>query len=252
MPATDLALQHREFQLPRRGHAFDECEDASAAAPDRGRFAVADGAAESFQGGLWARLLVDDFVRGDEAHTDWGKWLPPLQARWAAEVGRRSAQGDRAGPALPWYLEARLQQQGAFATFLGLTVESSNWQALAVGDSCLFHVRAGRLLLAFPLTRAADFTSHPWLVGSRTSPAEVPRKQGVRLQGDWRGGDRLLLMTDALAHWFLDDKEAGGKPWQALEGLLSGPEEAFADWVALQRGAGRLRNDDVTLLAVCL
>ena len=36
-------------------------------------------------------------------------------------------------------------EQGGFATFLGLVVQPTCWQAIAVGDSCLFQVREGRL-----------------------------------------------------------------------------------------------------------
>jgi hypothetical protein len=252
MPASGLALGYRVFRLPRRGHSADECQDASAADPERGRFAVADGAAESAHAALWARLLVEDFVHQSERQPAWAAWLPALQQRWSAEVGRSADT-----PALPWYLEPGLLQ-GAFATFLGLVVEEASWYALAVGDSCLFQVRDGGLLRAFPVTRAADFGNAPWLVGSRKSPAELQRTNGCELQGDWRPRDRLWLMTDALAQWFLTEAEAGGRPWLALDPLVhaaadeGAARQAFATWVEERRTARQLRNDDVTLMAVSL
>jgi hypothetical protein len=256
MPASGTcSIGFRELRVSRRGHRLDECEDASAAAPERGRFALADGAAESFLGGLWARLLVEDFVRADEPHPDWREWLPPLQARWAEQASPSTGSGEQengTANALPWYLESRLLQQGAFATFLGLVVDGHNWSAVAVGDTCLFQVRDGQLELAFPLTRAEDFHSSPWLIGSRQSPAGVPCQQSVRVEGDWRGGDRLWMMTDALAQWFLKETESGRMPWRMLEEVVSGTDEGFADWVEEQRRAGRLRNDDVTLVGAWL
>jgi hypothetical protein len=250
MPATDFGLQYRELRLPRQGGRPDECEDASAAAPERGRFALADGASESFYAGLWAALLVEAFVRSDEPQPDWRDWLPPVQADWAERAGLLTSPGEN-GSALPWYLESRMRQ-GAFATFLGLVVEGPAWHAVAVGDTCLFQVRCDRLEVAFPLTRVADFHSTPWLIGSRQPPAGVPLRQGVRLEGEGRGGDRFYLLTDALAQWFLTGHEAGGAPWRVLDELLARPREAFVGWVTEQRGAGRLRDDDVTLMAVCL
>src|SRR5256885_10366862 len=110
MPAPGLAIGFREFRLPRRGHRAEECEDACAGAPERGRFAVADGATESFQGGLWARLLVEDFVRSGELHPDWRSWLPPLQAHWADRASQKGPDEAGAGNGLPWYLESRLLQ----------------------------------------------------------------------------------------------------------------------------------------------
>lgn len=251
MPVSGLGLRSCVFRLPRQGHVLEECQDAAAGDSERGRFAIADGAAESPHSALWARLLVDEFVRSDERLPGWAHWLPTLQERWAAEVGRSTDAG------VPWYLEPGLNQ-GAFATFLGLVIDEDGWHALAVGDSCIFQVRHGELLRSFPVACAADFGNAPWLVGSRTSPDEVPHKNGVQALGDWLPRDRFWLMTDALAQWFLARVELGGKPWLALDPLLymAGGEDAaraaFAAWVEGLRAARQLRNDDVTLLAVSL
>jgi hypothetical protein len=154
---------------------------------------------------------------------------------------------------MPWYLEAGLIQ-GAFATFLSLVIEKRRWYAVAVGDSCLFQVRRDELIRSFPVTRAADFSNAPWLVGSRTSPREVPHKNGLQQMGDCQAGDRLWLMTDALAQWFLNQAESGAKPWQALTHASNdtSSQQSFAAWIEELRSAGQLRNDDVTLLAVSI
>jgi hypothetical protein len=222
----------RAFSLPKRGHSAAEYEDAFAGNAEAARFALADGASESSFSGEWARLLVEAFVR---APVRWPAWLLPLQARWAATAV--------SGP-LPWYAEAKFEQ-GAFATLLGVVVEPARgrWWAWAVGDSCVFHVRRNRLLQAFPRIHSGEFDNAPRLVGSRGSP---PRRE--RARGSWRAGDRLLLMTDALAHWFLRRVEAGRRPWRPVERLHS--EADFAHWIEKHRDSSWLRNDDVTLLAV--
>jgi hypothetical protein len=256
MTRTTSALMARQFRLPRQGHALSECQDAVAGDPLRGRFAVADGASESSFAGWWAQMLVEDFVRSPLEEPAWETWLPPLQQRWARAVGPNGPE-----ETLPWYLEPGLQV-GAFATFLGLVLQPTSqpgpapwrWYALAVGDSCLFQVRNDAVIRAFPVTHSAEFGNTPWLVGSRSSPDEVPRKQGQVLQGDGQGQDRLWLMTDALAQWFLHRFEAGHKPWEDLDYLLQTqqPDRAFADWISDLRQDRQLRNDDVTLLGVCL
>ncbi len=147
MTVPGLALGYRVFRLPRQGYVLEECQDASAGDPERGRFAIADGAAESPYSALWARLLVEEFVRQSERLPRWANWLPSLQERWAAAGepanGRRRLADGTGDAGVPWYLEPGLIQ-GAFATFLGVVIEETNWHALAVGDSCLFQVRAGR------------------------------------------------------------------------------------------------------------
>ena len=74
------------------------------------------------------------------------------------------------------------------------------------------------------------------------------------LMQNWEPGDRLYLMTDALAQWFLHAQEQGGRPWQDVASALAAPQPdaAFAAWIEALRGREALRNDDVTLLALGL
>jgi hypothetical protein len=246
MCPTGLALEFACLRLPRRDCGAEECQDAAAADAARGCFAVADGASESAHAGLWARLLVEGFVAAGGDDDDGAGWLPAAQERWSAAAPRAAGAAE-----LPWYLEAGVRQ-GAFATFLGLAVDEAGWRALAVGDSCLFHVRGDELVQAFPVASSADFGNAPWLIGTRTVAADLARSHARRQRGDWRPGDRLWLMTDALAQWFLSDAEAGRRPWWAVSHILGGGASAFAGWVEDMRGLRRLRNDDVTLLSVDL
>jgi hypothetical protein len=234
------------FRVAKAGHAGEECEDAADFDLQRGRFAIADGASESAFAGLWARLLVRAFVAAPAGPDRWA-WLPAARLRWAAEVSVKP---------LAWFTQNKVGQ-GDFATFLGLTVGTSDgrgpppWQACAVGDSCLFHVREGRLRHAFPLGRSEQFGNSPCLVGSHDAPL---RSIGER-QGHCWEGDQLWLMTDALARWFLREVEAGRRPWAELAALRldSRPEPAaFAAWVEWLRVRRNLGNDDVTLLGVLL
>src|SRR4051812_17832075 len=118
--------------LPKRGNAENEYEDAWAADPTRGRFAVADGASETSFAGRWAQLLTEAFLEA-ERPTGVAAWLAGPRERWEAEV---------MGLELPWYAELK-REQGAFATLLGVGVRlpaqgrPGKWRAVAVGDSCL-------------------------------------------------------------------------------------------------------------------
>lgn len=244
MAATTSWLICRPFRVPKRDRNLDECEDAAAIDIPRARFAIADGATESAHSGLWANLLVDAFAHGEQ-QPPWPNWITPLQDQWSDAVKRPADE------VLPWFLEGR-ERDGAYSTFLGVCLDANRWQALAVGDSCLFHVRGGQLLASFPLSHSAQFDSTPWLIGSRDSADEIPLRQARHYSGEWLPGDRLYLMTDALARWFLLAHEAGGKPWLVVDPLLKQDDEAFADWVERLRDQRTLKNDDTTLVAVCL
>ena len=244
MPPADAPPRWHAFRLAKSGHSADEYEDAFAAAA--GRFAVADGASEASCAADWARLLAEGFVAAPGQPWQGLDWLPPLRERWSAAVDGRP---------LPWYAESK-REAGAFATLLGLDLQPAAgdkpgaWSALAVGDSCLFHTRGGRVLAVFPVESSTAFGSRPPLLGSRPNGPEPEREQA---RGRYRPGDRFLMMTDALAQWFLARDEQGECPAEDVVALLAseGPEAAFADWVGDRRGKG-LRNDDVTLLVVDL
>ncbi|HKA06230.1 MAG TPA: protein phosphatase 2C domain-containing protein [Gemmataceae bacterium] len=223
-------LRWRSFLVPKAGHSAEECEDAIDGDPEAGRFAVADGASESYTAGEWARYLVGAYVRPPEG-TD---WFAAAREGWQQEIG---------SAALSWYAEDKLAR-GAHATFLGLSVHASGdqveWEAIAVGDACLFVLSPGVRPVAFPIARSSDFTSAPVLVSSRGA------WPGWRTErGTLRPGETLLLATDALAQFLLKSSDEGEFAGPSLMGLEE--DDDFALWVAMTRDQGRLRNDDVAL-----
>ena len=223
---------------PKSGHAATEYEDAYAVSPDALRIAVADGASETSFARQWAELLVQGFVHEAPTVVALTDWVAPLRAAWGeAQKGKATA----------WYSEAKARD-GAFSSLLGLAIEGERWRALAVGDSCLFIVRAGKLERSFPFTRAAQFNNSPMLVSSVAKGQGQMADAATTAEGELQTGDRLLLMTDALAQWFLVEAEMGRRPWGALAKLTT--PEHFTNWLDLLRGGRALRNDDVTL--VCL
>lgn len=236
--------------LQKKGNAPSENEDAYAP-EDRGTLeeltlhtAVADGATESLFSGLWARLLVGAHARGEIADAQGLlSALPGLQRQWHEHVKSKP---------LPWYAEEKLRE-GAFATLLGLRLQlptegnTGMWEALAVGDSCLFQIRRGGLVRAFPLEQSAAFGSTPFLLSTHAHQNARVEPQVRAASGDLRDGDTLLLMTDALACWFLAEHERGYAPWTALPESLSAGD-TFPALIERLRAEKSIRNDDVTLL----
>ncbi|MGI8970649.1 MAG: protein phosphatase 2C domain-containing protein [Dehalococcoidia bacterium] len=201
------------------------------------RCAVADGATETSYSGLWARLLVEAYV-GNRLGSHLGG-LASLSLRWQSEAGTAVRS---------WYAEEKLRQ-GAFAALVGLALSTHGsecrWHALAAGDACLFQLRGEILLTAFPLNSPAAFSNRPALLSTVAGRnAKVPLQ---RWSGRALSGDRFLLMTDALACWFLKEIERGDCPRREVHAALEGD---FAARIDVLRSTGELRNDDVTLLAV--
>lgn len=250
----------RSYWLPKAGNRPDEYEDAARAVyPQRigasgrrtVRVVVADGASESAFAREWANILTDAFV---DRHLDLCglteealyAWLAAAQAEWHDCV-----PWDR----VPWHGEAKARA-GAFASLLGLTVGAVpdnsrrlRWQAVAVGDSCFFIVRGGRLQLSFPLADAAEFDNTPALVCSNPANAGELWECVQRQSGECAAGDLLILASDALACWFLASNAAGEKPWETLLALNA---SGWAAWVAEQRRGGAMRNDDTTVVVIAV
>jgi hypothetical protein len=266
---SDLEIRHScSFWAQKRGNTPDEFEDAFALDARNGRFAVADGATESSFADLWAKQLVDGFVSRDgfrllgEFEADvWHSWLPSLQEQWKKIVDEKD---------LPWFGRNKIEK-GAHATFLGLTFQREElawhrrwlpwfsfykdairWRAIAVGDACMFMIRNDICTQAFPVTRPDDFHNSPCLVASISHLSAALSKNERRCEGECRQGDLFWLMTDALAHWFLKERDADRRPWRQLGTFLEkdATQNHFVEWIEKLRSASEIRNDDVTALGI--
>ncbi|MBF6333559.1 hypothetical protein [Nocardia transvalensis] len=219
--------------VPKAGRDPGENDDRAAAGVRR--FAVADGAATSARAEVWADILVRAFV---EDHLDPfdPTVLPRLRTQWQTEVDL---------PDLPWHAVAKLQLGGA-ATFVGLELDEDQrrYRCCAIGDACLLHLRAGRLLTAGPLQRPDQFGRDPALITTRAGD-ESHHAAVWRTDGAYHTDDRFVLATDALAKYLLRHHHN-----DTAVDLSAALTDGFSDWVAAARAGDGLDNDDTTLLLV--
>src|SRR5689334_11255640 len=190
--SPELTVNH--VLLPKQGHSLAECEDAFACNPTTMRFAVADGATESFDAASWARRLATKWVDASDLLTEEDFWT------WLQSEGQsHNDSWNRLD--LPWYsMEKR--RAGSFAAFVGVEIQcDKSWSAIALGDSCLVHCRIGDVQM-FPVSSSTEFGSAPVLAPSCTELNIHARAAIARQTGDLAGGDRLLLLSDATAAWY--------------------------------------------------
>lgn len=244
----------------KAGNSAAEYEDAWRVAPDVAdgaptadeplRVAVADGASESLLAGRWAGILTDAFADAPRtAFADaagFADTAAEAAASWPEVIERYVRDRERDGRPLRWYERPGLAK-GAFATLLALRVDATGWHAAAIGDTCVFHVRHGDPPTAFPLTASADFGTGPALLASRGLDRDLVAERVRRTGGPFGPGDALIACTDALACWFLAQHEAGHRPWETLRDMDT---DAFTGWLAGEREAARLPNDDVTVVLI--
>jgi hypothetical protein len=212
--------------------------------------AVADGATEGMFGEIWSRILASRAARVfPDCQLD---HIVVDSARAWLRFKRRKSSAGRALTRLPAWLEEPGLEQGAFSTFAAISLaEDKTWTSVAIGDSCLFQVRADKLHFQWPVQTSADFAKRPYLLCSAQGPSPQLDDNTRSVCGWWAEGDTFFLMSDALACWFLRKCEQDEKPWLSL--LTLGANEAAGDFEAMVsrwRETEGMRNDDVTLIRV--
>ncbi len=246
--------------VPKDGHDQSEYEDAFAfyghntshKAEPRNRppcrIAVADGATDSWCSGLWASLLVESASLGQLQRNKFQQRFEALRKQWL-ELSRPKESD--------WVKEEK-SRGGAHAAIVSVSINTprsgeaeGQWSAWAIGDCCLFHLRAGQLLCSFPYERPDQFTSTPQLLATAAASNDVTALIKPAT-GAWQSGDEIVLASDALAQWCLEHVDEHGRYDERVLAAATQPQPRarFAEWVADERRAGRLRNDDTTLVSL--
>jgi hypothetical protein len=251
------------FSTQKDGNAPHEWEDGAAcgsfgdthgAGPSVVRFAVMDGATETYESRAWVCQLLGWFMSQDPAGAaSWPElerasmtaWFKSMQEQWPAVA---PVPGD--------VIEQRKYEQGTLATFvggqlIGLDTPRPTWEAAALGDAVLFHVRDGRLVEHFPPLRSADFGTAPNGIGTLPKWLGRMSEQLLFRRGQLAPGDMIFAATDAFAQWMISCLEKGDTAlWPLLGGLVH--PSVFSQLVTAQRGTGAMKNDDVTLMRIRL
>ncbi|MBA4191963.1 MAG: hypothetical protein C0467_28620 [Planctomycetaceae bacterium] len=228
--------------VPKIGNRAEENEDATNASADGLRFGIADGATEGWESGPWATHLTAAFINAPPTPATFAGWLAETRRAWVPKAAP--------GP-LPWYATVK-QQEGSFATVAGLEIRRTakppgwGWRSVAVGDSCLLHLRGEKLLAAFPHSSPAAFGNRPRLV---PSAADVACPEPEWLAGRAAAGDLFLLATDAVAAQLLHPHALKVALVAVRESLRTRNPESMLAWL---RTVQATTNDDASLIGIRL
>jgi hypothetical protein len=207
-------------------------------------FAISDGATESSFSKEWSEFLVDTYQDNlfDKEHLE--KTIMGVSQKWNSIIN---------GKELPWYAQQKVEV-GAFATFLGLTINktTNQFNAVAIGDCTLFQIRNEKLIFSFPTSSSKDFGNTPNLFASNQKYQAKFDSSVVYNSQELLLNDVLLLATDALSAWIFKQQEMGEKPWKLLESILKNRNYKlnFERWLNEKRRDNEIKNDDVTLLII--
>lgn len=250
-----MQLESRVYSSPKAGNSSNEYEDAFASSEQvvevEYRYSIADGATESSFADIWAKILADDYCFGEFDFDSLSECIKRLTLRWQKKVHTKD---------LPWYALEKLES-GAFSSLAGVAlteVTETEMQAemAAIGDSCIFHIRDGVLLSAFPLESAEDFNNSPALISSNPERNKGLEEHIKKRSVAATQGDSFYLMTDALSCWLLRRYKEDPNVLQRMNDLQE--DEKFYRLIEQERsvpyeeGGYYLRNDDVTFIRVKL
>ncbi|SMB82150.1 hypothetical protein [Deinococcus hopiensis] len=238
--------------VPKLGTSKHDCEDATY--PDISRLApvdqqglnigIADGATSYSYSRRWAELALEHLHGVTDLAELLGAPLSVAQEQWSAWVREQTQSAPQS-----WF-SARKLKEGSHCTLVNLRLLTRRsvdlgrvqwkytWEAAAVGDSCLIHLDAlgnpaAQTGTPFPLNSPDQYSSVAYLLPSLPDQVagvrtHVPEPLTMREFGE---DEAFLLMTDALAVWFLTAQQAwvddatNQRPIEVLETFLYHPEK---------------------------
>jgi len=228
----------------KEAEKISDCADNYAYSFSNHRFAISDGVTKSFFPKIWSRVLTDKFVALQGA-ADLS--IADCQAEWLQQVNKIVA----ALPEQMFYVHnAYNQRKSGLATLVTLRFDAKKWYAKALGDSFLFFVpkRKNRfkdwIYLSSKYCSSAPesivFDNYPDYYSSRGEKNGVEKEMNGKLEAG-----KFYLMTDALAEWFIKEKEGAIKEIETWAN-----QDVFEGRITDLRHKGLLHNDDSSILII--
>jgi hypothetical protein len=227
----------------KESELFSDCADRYAYDQTHHKFSISDGVSKSFFPKYWAEYLVKEFVSREKIEDE--TFLPECQEKWLKKITEIVSK-----PTVKWFTQNAFNKKSpALATFVGLQFfeKEKKWEASALGDSFLFFVPKQMktfedCIILSSKKEPIIFDNFPDYFSSIGEKFKGKVKQISKR--DLKDGT-FYLMTDALAEWFINEKEnAIGKidVWQN--------QKDFERFIDEERQTEKLGNDDSAILII--
>lgn len=216
-------------------------EDQFCFSDDGLRLGLCDGASESYNSQLWAKIISQKFAVD-----------PKFGPEWLSDaLGAYIAAHDF--PSMSWSQQSAYER-GSFSTLLGIDFDSLHRavDVLAVGDCLALLVDEDRFIEAWPITDPERFKDHPTLLATLAQHNDFIAETGFcektvkTIHLNEYVNPRLYCMTDALGEWALRHALANTDGLARLSSLTT--EQELCELVVEERAAKRMRVDDSTLI----
>ncbi len=251
-----MSFKIKSFKIHKLSESMKDCQDSYSYNKEKGLFCVSDGASVSFFPAIWSQLLVNEFIENSDVfYNNFDEYIKKTKDKWILKIKEIVKYKKDNNEFIPYHLNDRINNpdECAAATFAGLKITKKDtkleWQLNIIGDSCLFILDKKNNLKSFLMQNSNDFGYFPDSFKSRG----VKNKKPTEEKGEANFDDKFILVTDALAKWILEKKEAN-KVLEILEEFNKIEEqENFESFVEKYRENGAepiLEDDDLTLMII--
>lgn len=219
-------------------------EDSFAFSNDLAKFILCDGASESYNSQLWAKIICNSFIESDDINDD---WLNNAAKEYVLEHDFDN---------MSW-AQLSSYQRGSFSTFTSINVDFVNKKIITrlFGDSFIFFFKKNNGKYKYHKTfDIPDFYANPTLISTKI---ELNRAIDFNKENSNHYLDIPILSndesiiaicaTDALADWFyrammvIDHNKL-------VNIFLTINDRKFNKLVRFSRNRGSLKVDDTTLV----
>ena len=198
---------------------------------------------KSFNSRTFANLIVKKYIRN-----------PSVNCQWIDEIAKKYNKVYENGN-LSWSKQAAFER-GSFATLLGIrySVARDIVEITSIGDSLIVLLNGSQYVKAFPYAKSQDFFQHPVLLSTKTEKNSFLnntffyKEHRTRWNLSEYSNPILLIMTDALGQWALNNHEIETPKWIELTNIED--MTSLIQLVSREWKNKNLRNDDITLIQV--
>jgi hypothetical protein len=240
-----MQISIKGYIKAKESELFYDCADRYAYDKSQNKFAISDGVSKSFFPKIWADVLVNKWVGSKEF--DETQFIIDCQNNWLEQVTEIVNKPDA-----KWFTKnAFNRKKSGLATFVGLRFYKKKkewfWKADALGDSFLFFVP----------NNVKIFSQECIVLSSKNAPIVFDNfPDYLSSLGNNHKGEKQLkenpltsgtfyLMTDALAEWFLNEKENAINKIDVWQN-----QKDFERFVDEERHSEKLGNDDSAILTI--